>query len=127
MEALRYLQMIDQRHSGRIAIKVKRKILIIDSADVIAVESEGNYVLLRHKSRSYMLRESISTMAEKFNLYGFVRIHRSFLVNAAFAEEIQPWYSGKYVLRIKGGREYAVGRAYKQNLRFLAEAWIGTD
>jgi len=65
-------------------------------------------------------------MAEKLYHYGFVRINRSFLVNAAFVEEIRPWSTGEYVLRVKGGKEYTVTRTYRKNLKLLAESWIGT-
>jgi len=113
--------------ASRIAIRAGRKILFIESADIIAVEAEGHYVLLQHKSGSYMLHESISTMAEKLRLFGFVRIHRSSLVNAAFVEEIQPLATGEYALRVRGGKKYIVTRTYKKNLHLLAESWIGTD
>jgi DNA-binding LytR/AlgR family response regulator len=91
--------------ASRIAIRAGKKILFIDSADIIAVEAEGHCVLLQHKSSGYLLRESISTMAEKLSLAGFVRIHRSSLVNAAFVEEIQPLPTGEYVLRLRGARD----------------------
>jgi len=113
--------------SARIAIKAKRRILFIDAADVIAVEAKGNYVLLLHTSSSHMLRESISTIEEMLNLHGFVRIHRSVLVNAALVEEIHPWPTGEYVLRMRGGREFTVTRTYKKNLQLLAQLWIGVE
>ena len=113
--------------ASRIAIKAGKKILFIDSADIIAVEAEGNYVLLQHKSSRYLLRELISTMAEKLSLFGFVRIHRSSLVNAAFVEEIQRLSTGEYVLLVRGGKKYMVARTYKKNLHLLAESWIGTN
>ena len=121
------IQTFPMRTSARIAIKAKGRILFIDSADAIAVEARGNYVLLLHTSSSHMLRESISIMEEKLNLHGFVRIHRSVLVNAALVEEIQPWSTGEYVLRMRGGREYTVTRTYKKNLQLLAQLWIGMD
>jgi DNA-binding LytR/AlgR family response regulator len=113
--------------SARIAIKSKGRILFIDAADLIAVEAEGNYVLLFHTSSSYLLRESISTMEEKLHLHGFVRIHRSVLVNAALVEEIYPRSTGEYVLRVQGGREFTVTRTYKKNLQLLAQLWIGME
>ena len=91
------------------------------------MQAEGNYVLLERQSGSYLLRESISTMAEKLKPYGFIRIHRSVLVNGAFVEEIQPYLTGEYGFRMKGGKEYTVTRTYKKNLRSLAGLWIGTD
>jgi len=126
-EALPQIQTPATRESARIAIKSKGRILFIDVADVIAVEAKGNYILLLRTTSSHMLRESISTMEEKLNQHGFLRIHRSVLVNAALVEEIQPWSTGEYVLRVRGGREYTVTRTYKKNLQLLAQLWIGMD
>src|SRR5271156_1728024 len=127
VEALPQLQKLSQRPSVRIAIRAKGRILFIEPADVIAVQAEGNYVLLQRAAGSYLLRESISVMAEKLKPYGFIRIHRSVLVNASFVEEIQPWPTGEYGLRVKGGKEYTVTRTYKKNLRDIATAWIGVE
>jgi DNA-binding LytR/AlgR family response regulator len=116
-----------QKSSPRIAIKAKGRILFIDPGAVIAVQAEGNYVLLlQREGGSYLLRESISEMAEKLEAYGFIRIHRSVLVNASFVEEIQPCQTGEYELRMKGGKQFTVTRTYKKNLRALADFWIGT-
>lgn len=113
--------------SVRIAIKAKGRILFIDAADVIAVGAKGNYVLLLLAAGSHMLRESISTMEQKLNQHGFVRIHRSVLVNAASVEEIHLSPTGDYVLRVRGGREFTSTRTYKKNLKLLAHLWIGTE
>lgn len=112
---------------ARIAIKAGGRILFIDTADIVAVEAKGNYVVLLHTSNSHLLRESISTIEEKLNLHGFVRIHRSMLVNAALVEEILPLSSGDYVLRVRGGKELTATRTYKKNLQLLAHLWIGTE
>lgn len=114
-------------NSVRIAIRTEGRILLIDAGDVIAVEAQGRYVLLLHISSSLLLRESISMMEEKLNLHGFVRIHRSVLVNAAWVEEIRPLPSGDYLLHVRGGRELTASRTYKKNLQLLAQLWIGTE
>jgi hypothetical protein len=113
--------------SARIAIKAKGRIRFIDAADLIAVEAKGNYVLLLHSSSSHMLRESISIIEKKLTLHGFVRIHRSVLVNAAMVEEIRPLPSGEYALRVRGAKEFTVTRTYKKNLQLLAQLWIGME
>jgi DNA-binding LytR/AlgR family response regulator len=112
---------------SRIAIKAKGRILFIDPAHVVTVEAQGNYVLLQRTAGSDLLRESMSAVAEKLGPYGFVRIHRSMLINASFVEEIQPCSTGEYVLRIKGGKEFTVSRTYKKNLNSIAPLWFGTD
>jgi len=65
-------------------------------------------------------------VAKKLEPYGFIRIHRSVLVNTLFVEEIRPYSTGEYGLLLKGGKEYTVTRTYKKNLKSLAEFWIGT-
>jgi len=127
LEALPQLQNLSNKTAPRIAIKTKGRIVFINPGDVMAVEAEGNYVLLQQRSGSYLLRESISTMAEKLKAYGFMRIHRSVLINSAYVQEIEPCLTGEYTLRLRGGKEYTVTRTYKKSLRSLAEFWIGTD
>jgi DNA-binding LytR/AlgR family response regulator len=126
MEPLTRFQNPVRRPSTRIAIKVKGRIRFINSGDVVAVLAEGNYVLLQQESSSYLLRELISVVAEALAPFGFVRIHRSVIVNSAFVEEIKPYPTGEYGLRIKGGKEYTVTRTYKENLKCLAEFWMGS-
>jgi two-component system LytT family response regulator len=115
-----------QHKSFKIAIKSNGRILFIDPHELVVVQAEGNYVLLQQQTGSYLLRESISTIAEKLKPYGFVRIHRSVLVNASFVQEIRPCATGEYELRVRGGKEYTVTRTYKKNLKALARFWMGT-
>ncbi len=126
METFPGLRALAKPQSLRVAIKVRGKILFINLGEVVAVQAEGKYVLLRQKARSYLLRESISVVAERLETYGFIRIHRSMLVNTSFVEEIRPLSTGEYCLRVEGGNEYTVTRTYKKNLQSLAEFWIGT-
>jgi two-component system, LytTR family, response regulator len=124
IEALPQLQRLSP---GRpmIAIKAEGRILLINPGDVVAVQAEGNYVWLQRESDSYLLRESISKVAEKLKPYGFIRIHRSALVNTTFVVEIKPYSTRKCGLRVKSGKEYAVTSAYKKNLKPLTEFRIG--
>jgi two-component system LytT family response regulator len=121
------LQKLLRRPFDKIAIKAKGRILFIDPNDIIAVHAEGNYVLLQREADSYLLRESISVMAEKLKQYGFIRIHRSVLINSALVEEIEPRPTGEYGLRLRGGKQYTVTRSYKKNLKDLAASWIGVE
>jgi DNA-binding LytR/AlgR family response regulator len=121
------LQALAKSHSPRVAIKVRGKILFINLGDVVSVQANGKYVWLRRNASSYLLRESISVMAERLKTHGFIRIHRSVLVNTSFVEEIRPLSTGEYCLRVEGGKEYTVTRTYKKNLKSLAEFWIGTS
>jgi DNA-binding LytR/AlgR family response regulator len=127
MRVLRQFEMIAKRQSPRLAFKAKGSILLLDLADILAVQAEGNYVSLQHRSDPYLVHESLSSIAEKLKPYGFIRIHRSVVVNTSAVEKIQPLPTGEYRLRVEGGKEYLVTRTYKHNLRDLAQLWIGSE
>lgn len=120
LEALPSLRRNATQQPDRIAIKAKGRILLIDPREVASVHAEGNYVLLQKENGSYLLRESISEMETKLQSYGFIRIHRSVLVNGAYVEEIRALLSGEYGLRIRGNKQFTVTRTYKKNLKALA-------
>lgn len=127
LRVLRQFEFKAKRQAPRIAFKAKGSILVLDLADILAVQAEGNYVSLQPQTNSYLVHESLSSMAEKLKSYGFIRIHRSVIVNISAVEEIHPLPTGEYRLRVKGGKEYLVTRTYKHNLRDLAQLWVGTE
>ena len=127
MRALRQLEVMAKQQAPRIAFKAKGSILLLDLTDILAVQAEGNYVSLQRRTDPYLVRESLSSMAEKLKPYGFIRIHRSVVVNISAVEEIQPLPTGEYRLRVKGGKKYLVTRTYKHNLRDLAQLWVGSE
>jgi two-component system LytT family response regulator len=129
-------RVVAKSQSLRVAIKVRGKILFINLGDVVAVQAKGKCVWLEQDARSYLLRESISVMAERLEIHGFIRIHRSVLVNTSFVREIRPLSTGEYCLRVEGGKEYTVTRAYKTNLnrsrtsgsaRARSSRWLGQE
>lgn len=112
--------------SFKIAIKANGLILLIDSSDVIAVEAQASYVILHRRTGSVRGRGSISAMARDLEPRGFVRIHRSVLVNRACILEIRKAAGGEYLLYTSDGIEYRVSRTCMRNLRAIAQVWIGT-
>jgi two-component system, LytTR family, response regulator len=114
-------------NSTRVAIKDKDRIVFVDAAELISAEAHGNYVVLHQRTGSYLHRGTISGIAEKLKPYGFVRIHRSVLVNGAFVATIEPGVGSDYILRTRTGTEYHVTQTYRHNLQALARFWIGPE
>jgi two-component system LytT family response regulator len=123
VQTLPYLQKVDQNRPDRIAIKSNGRVLFVKPGDIVTVHAEGNYVLLQSDLSTYLLRESITAMAQKLQPFGFIRIHRSVLVNSACVEELRTCSSGDYALRVKGGTQFRVTRSYKSNLKTIAASW----
>jgi len=127
VRVLRQLGVTAKLQAVRIAFRANGNILFLNLADIAAVQAEGNYVSLRHRTHPYLVHESLGSMADKLKPYGFIRIHRSVVVNTSVVEEIKPLPTGEYRLRVKGGKEYLVTRTYKHNLKDLAQLWVGSE
>ena len=112
---------------ARIAIKANGRVLFVDPIDVVVAKAQGNYVALVHKFGCYLVRETMATVEQKLTPLGFVRIHRSILVNTNLVKDLRRDNTGTYVLRTTDGREHPVGRAYKDNLKVIARSWLGVE
>ena len=113
--------------ASRIAVKAKGRVLFVDPIDVVVAKAQGNYVALVHKSGCYLVRETMATAEQKLMPLGFVRIHRSILVNTTLVKDLRRENTGTYVLRTTDGNEHPVGRAYKANLKVIARSWLGVE
>jgi two-component system LytT family response regulator len=120
-------EVLAKGQSPRVAFKAKGRIFLMDLAEIVAVQAEGDYVSLQHGRHAYLLRGCLSAIGETLKPYGFIRIHRSVVVNASLVEEIEPLPTGEYKLRVKDGQEYIVTRTYRGNLRFVAHLWLGPN
>jgi len=112
---------------ARIAVKARGRVLFVDPIDVVLAKAQGNYVALVHKSGSYLVRETMATAEQKLTPLGFVRIHRSILVNTNLVKDLRRDNTGTYLLRTTDGSELPVGRTYKDNLKGIARSWLGFE
>lgn len=95
----------------------------IDLAQVDRVQSEGEYVRIYHGDGSYLHREPISSLIDRFDPQRFVRIHRSHIVNRDRVASIRRRPAGGYTIVTSGGELLPVGRNYRAVVRTL----VGKD
>jgi DNA-binding LytR/AlgR family response regulator len=88
--------------------------------DLEWIEAEGEYVRLHLEDRSFLLRNSISALADKLSAHGFVRIHRSAIINAARLSAVHSSRSGVQAV-MASGASLAVGRKYRHAIRALQQ------
>ncbi|WP_028569354.1 LytR/AlgR family response regulator transcription factor [Salinispora tropica] len=79
------------------------------------VEAQGDYVRLHTTDGSHLVRVSLATLAERWADAGFVRIHRSYLVQLRLIAELRLAHSG-YVV-VVGSTELPVSRRHTRELK----------
>lgn len=84
-------------------VKDKGRMLILRPNEIDWVEADGDYVRLHVGQEGYFIRTTITNMEERLAPTGFVRIHRSRLVNIDRIKEIHPFFQGESVVVLKTG------------------------
>jgi DNA-binding LytR/AlgR family response regulator len=79
------------------------------------VEAQGDYARLHTAEGSHLVRVPLATLAERWSDSGFVRIHRSYLVQIRLIDELRMANSG-YVV-VLGGTELPVSRRHTRDLK----------
>ena len=79
------------------------------------VEAQGDYARLHTADASHLVRVPLATLAERWADAGFVRIHRSFLVQLRLIAELRLANSG-YVV-VVDGTELPVSRRHTRELK----------
>jgi two-component system, LytTR family, response regulator len=112
----------DVAGSDRIIVRDRDRTRLIRARDVDWVESEANYVRLHIGAASYLIRGNLGKLEEKLAGFGFVRVHRRFLVNVERVTEVQPWFGGDAILVLANNTKVRLSRTFKEPFerRFLS-------
>jgi two-component system LytT family response regulator len=100
----------------QIFLKDGEKCWFVTLKDVRLFESEGNYVRVRFNDQKPLVLRSLNKLEEKLDPHVFFRANRKHIVNLKWVDNIQPWFSGGLMVKLKTGEEVEVSR--RQASRF---------
>ena len=107
--------------TDRIPLKAQGRVMIVNVREIDWVEADGDYVSVHVGAKSWLLRETIAAAEARLALSGFVRIHRSALVNINRVRELLPLTKGEFTVVLRDGTELKLSR----NHRFALERLLG--
>lgn len=81
------------------------------------LESEGNYTRLHFDDQKPQLFRSLTAMEERLDARHFFRANRKQVINLAWVEGIEPWFSGGLLVKLKGGLKVELSRRQAQDFR----------
>jgi two-component system response regulator LytT len=89
-------------------VKEGRAMVRIDCRNITWLEADGNYTTINlTDNKRRVVRTSLSDLAEQLPTSGYLRIHKSFVINKKQVSEIKT-----YSIMIEGN-ELPIGRSYK--------------
>ena len=103
---------------GKLAVQDEDKIVFVSPKDILYIFREERETFICTKKKKYTCRLPIKELESKLSTYPFFRVHKSYLVQLPFVEELIPWGSGVYQLKVHGADEaIPVSRNYVKELR----------
>ncbi len=81
------------------------------------LESEGNYTRVHFDDSKPQLFRSLTAMEERLDPKHFFRANRKQVINLAWVDGIEPWFSGGLLVRLKGGLKVELSRRQAQDFR----------
>ena len=110
--------------SERLEVRADGRTLYLDPAEVLAVEAAGNYVELHRVGvdKALLVRGTLNQFEAQLKPHGFVRVHRSKLINRGCIAGFEGTPSGDLRIHMTDGREIFGSRRYRDNLESKAMA-----
>ena len=123
--AQRVMKMLDRATDGymsRFTVQTGSRIQIIVAEEVEWIGAAGDYVELHANGRSFLLRETMTSLEQRLDPAKFLRIHRSRIVQSRGIQELRPIENREFTVRLSDGSEHRSSRTYADRL----ERWLSS-
>lgn len=104
-EVQKIIQTADEKEEllQRIAVKNRHKVHVIGVGEILYLEAEGDYVMIHTRDGNYLKEKTMKYFESHLDPEKFIRIHRSFIVNAEAIERIELYDKESYSVLLKNG------------------------
>lgn len=89
----------------RISVKTGSKVEVIQTKDIMFLQSNGDYVSIYSKDKVYLKEQTMKYFEENLNSKQFVRIHRTYIVNIDFIDSISSYKKSQFIITLKNNYE----------------------
>lgn len=89
----------------------------VEVKSIRLLESEGNYTRVHFDQAQPQLFRSLNAMEERLDPKYFFRANRRQIINLAWIDKIEPWFSGGLLVHLKGGAKVELSRRQAQDFR----------
>ena len=116
------LAMLDERPIDRLVIRTRSKVSFLKPSEIDWIEADGKHAVLHAGRETHVVRHTLTRLEQRLAPHGFVRVHRSAIVNVDRIKELEPWFHGEYVVILKDGTKLTSSAAHSQALHRIVDA-----
>jgi two-component system, LytTR family, response regulator len=94
----------------RIAVHQQRRLRVVPIESVRWFETRDRLVYAQLADGAFPIDHTLDELESRLDRAMFLRIHRSYIVNAADVRELSPWFAGGAMVRLADGSQLPVAR-----------------
>jgi two-component system, LytTR family, response regulator len=106
----------------RLVIRTRGKVSFLKPSEIDWVEADGKHVKIHAGRETHVVRQQLKRLEPRLAPHGFVRVHRSAIVNVDRIKELEPWFHGEYVVILKDGTKLTSSAAHSEALHRIIDA-----
>jgi two-component system, LytTR family, response regulator len=103
--------------ADQVFVKDGEKCWFVKLGDVRLFESEGNYVRLFFGTQRPLILRSLNYLDERLSNKTFFRASRKHIINLQWIENIESWFNGGLLVKLKGGESVEISRRQAVKLK----------
>ena len=92
---------------------------LLARSSILYVQSHGDFVRIVSDEGRYLLRATLTEIEQRWESFGFVRVHRQYVANLARAVEVRPQLGGTAELMFADGEVIPIARRHVSELARL--------
>ncbi len=101
----------------KVFVREGERCWFVEVKSIRLLESEGNYTRVHFDNAQPQLFRSLNAMEDRLDPKYFFRANRRQIINLAWIEQIEPWFSGGLLVHLKGGAKVELSRRQAQEFR----------
>jgi two-component system LytT family response regulator len=101
----------------KVFVREGERCWFVEVKSIRLMESEGNYTRVHFGDAQPQLFRSLNAMEERLDPRCFFRANRRQIINLAWIDRIEPWFSGGLLVHLKGGPKIELSRRQAQAFR----------
>jgi len=101
----------------KVFVREGERCWFVEVKSIRLMESEGNYTRVHFGDAQPQLFRSLNAMEERLDTRMFFRANRRQIINLAWIDRIEPWFSGSLLVHLKGGLKVELSRRQAQAFR----------
>jgi DNA-binding LytR/AlgR family response regulator len=101
----------------RVAVKTRAGLVMVETADIDWIGTQGNYLALHVGPQTHLIRDTSRHFETLLDPERFARAHRQIIVAVDRIQALTPLGNGDAAIRLATGAELRVSRGYRRSLQ----------